>query len=189
MSRDGLFSKTKLNLGRSQAVPTAKALHLRMSEAVAAGDAETLRAVCYPELADRLIGSIQRRPRGMRYEWQLAKYNSTATYPRLADFRVVTMPSPAGGGQNHVVKQAVVSIASTQTIARYNDTDGGVLVPGSQRTLELVEHVVIQSNVNMTTYVATPWMVWGTISQSSYQDYLDEQEGVMMLQQRNSKAR
>ncbi|KXJ94203.1 hypothetical protein Micbo1qcDRAFT_159245 [Microdochium bolleyi] len=188
MSRDGFWGKTKLNLGRSQAVPTAKALHVQMSEAVAAGDAETLRTICYPELAERLIGQIQRRPRGIRYEWQLAKYNSTVSFPRLADFRAVTMPA-AAGGQNQLVKQAVVSIASTQTIARYDDNNAGQLVPGSQRTLELIEHVVLQSNVNMATWIATPWKIWGTISHSTYQDYLDEQEGVLTLQKRNAKPR
>ncbi|KAH7037632.1 uncharacterized protein B0I36DRAFT_428220 [Microdochium trichocladiopsis] len=182
-----LLSRPKLKLGRSQAVPTGKALHVQMSEAVAAGDAETIRRICLPELADSLVASMQTRPRGIRYAWQLVKYNSTVSYPRLADFRAVTMPLP-GSTQTQIVRQAVVSIASTQRIGRYDDTKGGTLVPGSERTQDLVEHLVLQSNVSMQTWVAEPWKIWGTINESTYQDSLDIEAGTKLLYKRQAKG-
>lgn len=189
MSMDRLLlSRPKLKLGRAQAVPAAKALHAQMSEAVAAADVATIRRVCLPELADSLIESIQSRPRGIRYAWTLVKYNSTTTYPRLADFRAVTMPVQ-GSTQNQILKQAVVSISSTQKIARYDDTKGGALVPGSERAVDLVEHIVLQAPVSMRNWTSEPWKIWGTINESTYQDALDIEAGHKLLEQRQRRAR
>ncbi|KAI0431789.1 hypothetical protein F5Y09DRAFT_303804 [Xylaria sp. FL1042] len=151
------------------AVPTAKALHVQMSEAVAAGDKETLRRVCTTELFQTLAGAIDARPRNVRAEWELVRYEDKLVYPRLADFRVSYQ-----AGSAKLVKQAVVSISSVQRLTRYDDARGGEVVPGSGRDRHMTEHIVLQAEIHDKTYAAGPWKIWGTLSEMSYEDMCEE---------------
>ncbi|KAI1109638.1 hypothetical protein F5Y14DRAFT_455808 [Nemania sp. NC0429] len=163
------LSRPQFRAGRRAAIPTAKALHAQMSEAVAAGDKDTLRRICTPELFQTFAGAIDARPRGVRSEWELVRYDNRLRYPRLADFRVSYQPAgPASKGLK-LRKQAVVSISSVQRLARYDDARGGEVVPGSERERHLVEHFVLQSDVKDGTFESEPWKIWGTLPEMSYE--------------------
>ncbi|KAI2463590.1 hypothetical protein F4781DRAFT_416159 [Annulohypoxylon bovei var. microspora] len=168
MSLDkGKFRWPRFKYQKSAVVPAAKALHVQMSSALAAGDKETLRYICTGELYQTLAGAIDSRPKGVRSEWQLLRYNRLFRYPRLADWKVGYRPNGSG-----LTKQAIVSIASAQHIARYDELKGGVMIEGSERVRHVVEHIVMQSNVSDATYEATPWKIWGTLPESTYESIL-----------------
>ncbi|KAI1182586.1 hypothetical protein F5B17DRAFT_419808 [Nemania serpens] len=176
------LSRPLFRAHKRAAIPAAKALHAQMSEAVAAGDKDALRRICTPELFETFAGAIDARPAGIRSEWELVRYDNKLRYPRLADFRVTYQPkhqgASAGGGASNkglrLVKQAVVSISSVQRLARYDDTRGGELVPGSERERHLTEHVVLQANVKDGTFEAEPWKVWGTLPEMTYETMRDD---------------
>lgn len=165
-------TRPRFKAQRSSAIPTAKALHIRMSESLAAGDRETLRTICTPELYKTLAGVIDSRPKGVRTEWELVKYDQTWYYPRLADWRVAVIPRPSG--PMRTLKQAVVSISSVQRIARYDDTKGGAKVEGSERVRHMREHIVLQAEIDDKTYQHGSWKIWGTVPEVTYESYLDE---------------
>ena len=157
---------------RRAAVPTAKALHAQMSEALAAGDKETLRRVCRPEFFRILAGAIDSRPRGQRAEWELVRYKDKMRYPRLADFRAMYQQGASGKGTDMtLMKQAVVSISSVQRIARY---DGGAKIPGSEREQHMLEHIVLQAEVSDKTFEAGPWKIWGTVPEMSFERIVED---------------
>ncbi|KAI5867726.1 hypothetical protein GGS23DRAFT_593013 [Durotheca rogersii] len=175
-----LLSRPRFRFGLSAAVPAAKALHSRMSEALAVGDKETLRSICTPELFRTLAATIDSRPPGVRAEWQLAHYDMAWRYPRVADWRVSFQPLRDGG--NKLIKQVVVSIASTQRITRYDDSRGGVRIAGSDRIRpRMVEHLVLQATVDRATYQSSPWKIWGTLPEMTYESYRAELENVESL--------
>ncbi|KAI1349910.1 hypothetical protein F5Y01DRAFT_287404 [Xylaria sp. FL0043] len=150
------------------AIPTAKALHVQMSEAVASGDKETLRRICMPELFQTLAGAIDARPSNVRHEWELVRYVNKWYYPRLSDFRVTYQ----NGRNAKLVKQAVVSIASVQRLTRYDDGQGS---PPAARERHMVEHIVLQAEVHDKTFVTEPWRVWGTLPEMSYETIVEDQ--------------
>lgn len=154
---------------RASAIPTAKALHVRMSEALAAGDKEALRAICMPELYRSLAHVIDTRGPHVRAEWEVLSYDRAWYYPRLADWRLMMIPHPNKATRN--VKQAVVSISSVQRIARYDLSRGGAKIEGSERVRRLLEHIVIQAEVSDKTYEHTPWKLWGTLPEDTLESY------------------
>ncbi|RYP77793.1 hypothetical protein DL771_000890 [Monosporascus sp. 5C6A] len=166
------MSRPKFQAQRASAIPTAKALHVQMSEAFAAGDRETLRSICSTELHKSLVEAIDARPRGVRTEWELVKYDKTWYYPRLADWRIAILPRQTGGVVT--IKQAVVSISSVQRLARYDDAKGGAKIKDSERVRHMLEHIVLQADINDKTYEHGPWRLWGTIPESTYESYLRE---------------
>ncbi|KAI1417151.1 hypothetical protein F5Y13DRAFT_152098 [Hypoxylon sp. FL1857] len=174
-----VFSKPRFKFHKAAAIPTAKALHVQMSEAMAAGDKETLRSICTPELFQTLAATIDSRPRGLRAEWELVRYDQRWRFPRIADWRIGYHPLPNGGIK--MVKQVVVSISSIQRIARYDDSKGGVKIAGSERVRNMVEHLVIQAVVDNATYESQPWKIWGTLSEMTYEEYLTDIENVQAL--------
>ncbi|KAI2632773.1 hypothetical protein GGS21DRAFT_141770 [Xylaria nigripes] len=158
---------------KKNCIPSGKSLHVQMSEAVAAGDKDTLRRICAPELFQTLAGAIDSRPRGTRTEWELVRYEQRWRYPRLADYRISSQPRAGGKGMMHV-KQAVVSIASVQRLTRYDDTRGGIKVPGSERERHMIEHFVLQAKINEVTFESEPWKVWGTLPEMTYETILED---------------
>ncbi|KAI1493961.1 hypothetical protein F5X96DRAFT_619223 [Biscogniauxia mediterranea] len=162
----------RFKLNRASALPVAKALHVQMSEALAAGDKETLRQICTAELFKTLGSSIDSRPKGVRSEWELIRYQKTWYYPRIADFRVTYQPLTHGHGMR-LIKQAVVSICSVQRLARRL---GDVKLEGSERMRELTEHIVLHSEVNPRTFESGPWKIWGNLSEMSYKECLEDLE-------------
>ncbi|KAI1129315.1 hypothetical protein F5Y10DRAFT_238677 [Nemania abortiva] len=166
----------KFRAHKRTSVPAAKALHVQMSEAVAAGDKETLRRICTSELFQTLANAVDARPPHVRAEWQLVRYEDRLRYPRLADFRLASMPLQSTK-TTRLIKQAVVSISSVQRLARYDMTDGGgggTLIPGSQRERRMMEHLVLQADIKEGTYEHGPWKVWGTLPEMSYETIRDE---------------
>ncbi|KAI0805086.1 hypothetical protein GGR55DRAFT_656976 [Xylaria sp. FL0064] len=154
------------------AIPTAKALHVQMSEAVAAGDKETLRHICTPGLFQTLAGAIDARPPHVRNEWELVRYVNRMYYPRLADFRITYQNGPNA----KLVKQAVVSIASVQRLTRYDDAKWGAEgKPAAARERHMVEHIVLQAEVHDKTFVTESWKVWGTLPEMSYEDIVEHE--------------
>ncbi|KAI1087398.1 hypothetical protein F5B19DRAFT_500086 [Rostrohypoxylon terebratum] len=172
------FSRPRFQAGKSAAVPAAKALHIQMSKAMAAGDKETLRSICTQELYQTLAGAIDSRPRDVSSKWELVCYEKFWRYPRLADWKIAFQPVTNDGS---LVKQAIVSIASVQRIARYDDSKGGVLINGSERVRHMVEHIVMQSSVHPITYQAGPWKIWGTIPETTYESMIQHIEDYDIL--------
>ncbi|GAW21398.1 hypothetical protein ANO14919_109170 [Xylariales sp. No.14919] len=158
---------------RRSCIPTAKALHVQMSDAVARGDKEALRRVCSMGLFQTLAGAIDARPPGVRTEWELVRYDDKLQFPRLADFRVSYQPQPMGKGMR-LVKQAVVGISSVQRLTRYADKAGGAVVPGSGRERHMTEYIVLQATVPDDTFEAEPFKIWGTLSEMSYETMRDD---------------
>ncbi|KAI8957715.1 hypothetical protein F5Y11DRAFT_338534 [Daldinia sp. FL1419] len=188
MSQPTVFlSKPLFKFHKAAAIPTAKALHFQMSEAMAIGDKETLRSICTPELFQTLASTIDARPRGIRAEWQLVRYASTWLYPRVADWRVGYQPLP--DNEMKMVKQIVVSISSVQRIARYDDTKGGIKIHGSERERKMTEHIVLQADMDKNTFEAEPWRIWGTLPEATYEEYLSELQNLdaIMADQSRSK--
>ncbi|KAI0487671.1 hypothetical protein F4859DRAFT_266541 [Xylaria cf. heliscus] len=167
-------------------VPAAKSLHVQMSEAVAAGDKDTLRRVCVSELFVTLAGAIDSRPPRLRTEWELVRYDNPLRYPRIADFRVLQQPY---GGHLRIIKQAVVSISSVQRLTRYYETPGGELtpVPGTGRERHMVEHIVLHAIVDENTYETGPWKLWGTLPEMSYERIRDDEVLIQEAMARNTK--
>ncbi|KAI1343326.1 hypothetical protein F5Y15DRAFT_369691 [Xylariaceae sp. FL0016] len=168
-------SRSRFQFGKKGVVPSAVNLHRQMSEAVASGDKMTLFQICTPELATTLAGAIDTRPSGQQSEWELVKYLKPWMYPRIADWRVSYQPSK--GHRQVLRKQAVVTIASIQRVTRKEK--GEKTGSSSQRTL--VEHLVLQSDVDPKTYQSSPWRVWGTLREHTYKTYLDEVENIAAL--------
>ncbi|XXH05814.1 hypothetical protein Hte_012252 [Hypoxylon texense] len=181
-----LVSKPLFKFHKAAAIPTAKALHVQMSEAMALGDKDTLRNICTPELFQILASTIDSRPKGARVEWELVKYDRRWRYPRIADWRVGYQPQ--FDGSMRLLKQAVVSIASVQRITRYDDAKGGAKVPGSERVRHMTEHLVLQAEVDTITYKAHPWKIWGTLSEATYESYKAEVENIRALMLDQSKT-
>lgn len=181
-----LVSRPRFKFHKSSVVPTAKALHVRMSEAMAAGDKETLRSICTPELFETLAATIDSRPHGVRASWELVRYTYPLRYPRIADWRVGYQP--LSNNDMKIVKQVVVSIASVQRIARYDDTANGAMIPGSERTRQMIEHIVMQAIVEKDTYINGPWKIWGTLPESTYEEYLAELENIEALMADQAKS-
>lgn len=173
ISKPGILSRPIYKLRKSAIMPTAKALHLQMNEALAQGDKDTLRQICTIELYQKLATTIDHRPQGQRTEWQLVQYNQKLVYPKLTDDKVAMLPLPSG---NQLIRQVIVSIASTQRIARFDDKKGGAKIKGSQKTSEQLEHIVLSSIVNQKTWETGPWKIWGTLPESTYEMYLEEME-------------
>ncbi|KAI0886085.1 uncharacterized protein GGS22DRAFT_159850 [Annulohypoxylon maeteangense] len=172
MSMDKLrLSRPRFQLQRATIVPAAKALHIQMSEAMAAGDKETLRSICAQELYQTLAGAIDGRPKGVHSKWELVRYEKSWRYPRLASLKLGNQPHTR---DTLLIKQAVVSIASVQRIARYDDSKGGIIVDGSERVRHMVEHIVLQCAVNPITYEASPWQIWGTLPETTYESLLQD---------------
>ncbi|KAI0521142.1 hypothetical protein F5B22DRAFT_39924 [Xylaria bambusicola] len=183
------FGLPRFRAHKGATIPTAKALHLEMSEAVASGDKETLRRVCSGGFFGTLAGVIDNRPHGVRAEWELLRYVDKARYPRLADFRCSYQPSPSGKAKDmRLVKQAVVSISSVQRIARYYDRYGGAKIPGSEREQHLVEHIVLQAEIKDKTFESEPWKIWGTLSEMSFEKMRDDAALFTELMAQNAKA-
>ncbi|KAI1212828.1 uncharacterized protein F4807DRAFT_450379 [Annulohypoxylon truncatum] len=186
MSMDPMkLSRPRFKYRKSTFVPAAKALHIQMSEAMAAGDKETLRVVCTGELYNKLASAIDSRPKGVRSEWELVRYEKSWRYPRLADAKLGTQPHSR---DKALLQQAIVSIASVQRIARYDDSKGGIMIDGSERVRHMVEHIVIQCIINPYTFEAGPWQIWGTLPESTYESILEEEEDLAFMMEEFAKT-
>lgn len=168
---------------RSAIITQAKALHRTMGEALAAGDKAALRQTCVPRLASKLSSAIDARRRGTRKSWELVRYNQSLRYPRLADHKLRVTVHPQHKNLP-AVYQAVVTIASRQRLVEYDDskTGAGKAVPGSEKEVDLVENVVLMSLVDPDTYEQGPWMIWGTMNETTKAGLEYEEATITQLQ-------
>ncbi|KAI1176355.1 hypothetical protein F4777DRAFT_546721 [Nemania sp. FL0916] len=157
----GWFARPLFKARRRACVPDAKAMHIKMCEAVAAGDKETLRQICTGELYRSLAGAVDARPQGQKAKWELVRYDRAWRYPRIADFRVMAQRLNGGTAEVQLTKQVVVSISSVQRLSRV-DADR-LPVPGADRERRMLEHIVLRAHVDDDSYVTGPWKIWGTL--------------------------
>ncbi|RCI13691.1 hypothetical protein L249_8216 [Ophiocordyceps polyrhachis-furcata BCC 54312] len=152
---------------RSSIPPTAMALHRQALEAFAAGDREALRRICVANYADRLIASLDRRPKreGVRFSFEPGSWS--LWYPRTKSHFVVALDSSA------MLEQAVVAMSSTQKMSKYVLSTGQA-IPGSLKLQHKVEHVVLTRLVDLVTYEVKPWKLWGIVSPTTLEEYLKD---------------
>ena len=173
VSMPNLTSRPRWKIQRSKVVPTAKALHRRMAEAVAAGDLQTLREICVPNLYNKLSDTVRRRKPGEHVAWDLVGYGAA---PRLAAHRIFSVT------ENEWSQQATVGITSTQKLARYAK-DNITPIPGSQRMQTQTEYVIITRKLNVKTWEPTPWRIWGMRSETTLEDWQKELVVLQKLQE------
>ncbi|KAH6855247.1 hypothetical protein B0I37DRAFT_364320 [Chaetomium sp. MPI-CAGE-AT-0009] len=179
-SKPGFFKLAALKYKKSTLIPTAKALHRSMLQALATGDRLAINKTCARKLGMSLLVSIDARPRGRRYSWELVEYTKKLFYPRIKSHKL----SPLGRERSApILRQMVVAISSKQRKGVY-DIEGRV-IPGSEKEIDVVEHVVISCIVDPKNgYAQQPWRVIGTTSPTTVESWAKEKEIMkMMLQQ------
>lgn len=176
-SKPSFFSRPKFKLANSSVVATAKGLHRSMSEALASGDKETLRKVCADRMADTLTATIDSRPSGKKYAWELVKYTKKMRYPRIMSQKITKVEK---GPEAPLLRQAVVRICSRQRRVEL-DRQGNV-VEGSEREADLVENIVLSTVVNPHTWKQDEWRVIGTFKDTTPESWEAEQKLVQEVE-------
>jgi protein MBA1 len=169
MSKPTVFKRAIYQPKRSVLIPTAKALHRSMATALASGDRDTINKVCSKGLADSLLTSIDTRPRGRRYAWELVAYTNKMFYPSVKSHKLSPMSRERG---DPIVRQAVVAISSKQRRVQY-DAHGQV-IPGSEKEMDVVEHFVMSCLVDSRTWQQHEWRIVGTVKPTSLEGWMKE---------------
>ncbi|KAM7220057.1 hypothetical protein V8F06_004571 [Rhypophila decipiens] len=156
-SMKSFFSRPTYKLKNSSVVATAKGLHRSMSEALASGDKTTIRKVCADRMADTLIATIDARPAGKRYAWDLVKYTHKLRYPRIMSQKIAKIDQSR---DSPMIRQVVVRICSRQR--RVELDKNGEVVPGSEREVDLVENIAMSAVINPQTWKQDEWRIIGT---------------------------
>ncbi|KAK4125071.1 hypothetical protein N657DRAFT_643875 [Parathielavia appendiculata] len=179
-SKPTIFKAARFKPNRSALIPTAKALHRSMAAALADGDKDTINRVCSRRLAGSLLASIDSRPRGRRYGWELVAYTNRAFYPSIKSHRM----SPGSRERNApVVRQAVVAISSRQRRVQY-DAQGQV-IPGSEKEMDVVENLAFGCVIDPRTWQQSEWRIIGTLKPTTVEGWLEEKKHLeTLLQQR-----
>ncbi|KAL2257116.1 hypothetical protein VTK26DRAFT_639 [Humicola hyalothermophila] len=176
MSKPTIFKRARFKPKRSAIIPTAKALHRSMAEALAAGDKDTINRVCSRQFGSSLLASIDARPRSRKYGWELVSYTNKMLYPSVKSHRISPLGREKGAP---IIRQAVVAISSRQRRVAY-DQQGNV-IPGSEKEMDVVENVVIAAMVNAKTWVQSEWRVLGTIKPTTLEAWEDEKKLVKAM--------
>ena len=170
-SKPSFFKRAVYKPKRSVLIPTAKAMHRAMAEALASGDRDTINKICSRSLGTSLLASIDTRPKTRRYGWQLLDYTKKLFYPSVKSHRITAL----GREKNApIVRQAVVSISSRQRRVQY-DAQGKV-IPGSEKEIDVVEHVAMACVVDPRTWAESEWRLVGTISATTLEEWDAEKE-------------
>lgn len=159
--------RPQFKLGRGKLAPTAKAMYAEAMHAFAAGDAETIRKLCWPMFADRLTRAVEIRDPKSKTHFEITAYNKPLFYPRVVSRRIEPMHEL---GMDKLVDQVVVAIASTQVASRSSTTTGEV-IPGSTKVQEKIEYVCMSRIISDSTWELGDWRLFGTLSPSSYKEY------------------
>lgn len=169
-SKPSFFKRALWKPKTALAVLSAKALHRSMSEAIAAGDKNTINKICVTKLAVPLLASIDTRPKSVRYSWELVRYNKTWRYPRVLSRKISPITREPG---SPFVRQLVVAIASRQHMVKYDDSAKGQgrIIPGSEKEVDLVENVVITCTVDRNTWAQDEWRIFGTLKPTLAEDW------------------
>lgn len=175
-SKPSFFKRASYKPKRSVLIPTAKALHRSMAEALAAGDKDSINRICSRQLGSSLLASIDARPRSRRYGWELVDYTNKLFYPSLKSHRI----SPLGRERNSpIVRQAVVAISSRQRRVQYDAN--GQIVPGSEKEMDVVENVAIACVVDPKTWVQSEWRLIGTVKPTTLEAWDEEKKMLQTL--------
>ncbi|PKS09361.1 hypothetical protein jhhlp_003975 [Lomentospora prolificans] len=164
-----------------QIVPTAKALHRRLNEALAAGDLTSLREVCHEPLYDMLSRTIQSRnakpsSRKEKMDWEVVEYHSPWRLPRLAYHRATLIPESRYGQQ-----AAVVTFDTTQRLTK-RDAATGEPIKGGTKVQRKRENLVIMRAVDGRTYEPEEWRIWGFEPDTTLQAWESMERGKKLLQ-------
>ncbi|KAK3695511.1 hypothetical protein B0T22DRAFT_109523 [Podospora appendiculata] len=180
-SKPSMFKRARWRANNKSLIPVAKALHRTFSEAVATGDGEALQRVVVNQLLVPLMSSIETRPKGRRYGWELVRYNKPLSYPRITSHKLALL----GQGDSPIIRQAVVTIASRQRRVEYDDSPAGRgrVVLGSEKEVDLVENLLITTTVNPRTWVQDDWRIFATVRQTTPEDWEAEQVLLKALEQ------
>lgn len=150
-----------------------------MLEAFAAGDKETINRLCTPFFAAKMQSALARRPKNETIKFQM-KYKKPLFYPKLSS-HLIGMFNPFD--KHHVREQAVVAIASTQTMSKTKTVEG-VSVPAGFKAQDKLEYVAMVRDLNTKTYESTPWQIWGTTTSTTLQQSRDHYETVTKQQRK-----
>ncbi|KAJ9160510.1 hypothetical protein NKR19_g3137 [Coniochaeta hoffmannii] len=183
-SKPGLFKPALYKPNTSKIVPMAKAMHVAMYEALARGDKAALRKTCGAVLADRFAATIDSRPPGRRYGWELVRYNWTMPwrYPRIMDHKLTPLqrdPRLSDNAHPPVLRQVVVTIASRQRRVEYDygKQGGGRVVPGSEKEVDVVENVVLSQPLDRDTWVPkADWKIISLIGETTPEKWREDKE-------------
>lgn len=168
-SKPTIFKRARFKGKRSTLIPTAKALHRSMAQALAAGDKDTLNKITSRKLSGALLASIDKRPRGLRYGWELVRYTNKLFYPSIRSHKM----SPVSRDREApIIRQVVVAISSKQRRVVY-DAQGAV-VPGSEKEMDVVENVAMACIVDGRTWEQGEWRVIGTVKPTTYEGWMAE---------------
>lgn len=178
-SKPTMFKTARFKQNNSALVPTAKALHRSMYEALARGDTAVLKRVCGEHFVTRFNQAISSRPPGRRYGWELVKYNKTMFFPRVMDNKVLQMASDKKMGitKPPVIRQVVVGIASTQRKWEVDVVKGvEKVVPGSEKTADVLEYIVLNQAVDTATWKTGDWKIVSTVGETTPEKWAESQE-------------
>ncbi len=163
-----IFKPAQLKAKRSTIIPTAKALHRSMAEALASGDKHTINKICSRKLSAPLLASIDGRPRGRRYGWEI-EYTKKLFYPSIKSHRMSPLSRDRYGP---IVRQAVVAISSKQR--RFQIDAQGKVVPGTEKTVDVIENLAISCIIDGKTWKQGDWRIVGTIKPTTLEAWVQE---------------
>lgn len=175
-------SRPRAQLTRSKIVPSAKSLHQRLGEAMAAGDKDALREICTPRLFETLSATISRRKASEKLTWELLRYNGS---PKIVSHKVAIMP-PVGKGP--VVQQVVVAISSTQKLGKVKKATGEP-VAGGVRLQKQTEYFVMSRQFDPKTWAPKKWIVWGNTKATTLEDWKLEEKGIQQMEKQDFAKR
>jgi len=171
-SKPTIFKRAALDYKKSSLIPTAKALHRSMLEGLASGDRLAINKACARKLATTLLMSIDSRPRGRRYSWELVKYTNKLFYPTIKSHKLVPIDRERGAP---IIRQVVVAISSKQRRGVY-DAEGRV-IPGSEKEMDVVEHVAMATLLlPKEGYKQQEWRLIGIIQPSTLESWTKDQK-------------
>lgn len=187
-SKPTLFKRAIFKHNKSAIILTAKALHRQMAEALATGDKETLRKVCVARFATALRASIDSRPKGRRYGWELVEYTNKLWYPSIRSYRMTPLSKLKGAP---VVQQVVVALSSKQRRVEYDDSrkGQGKMVPGSEREVDVVEYVALVNIINAKTFTSDTWKILGVIKPTTLESWSAEKRLSLTLEKSEALGR
>ncbi|KAK1590734.1 uncharacterized protein LY79DRAFT_198087 [Colletotrichum navitas] len=176
-------SRPRARLDRAKLVPEAKALHLRLGEAMAAGDKNALREICTPRLYETLSATVSRRRPGERLTWELLRYTAR---PRVVSHKLAVMP-PVGRGP--VIQQVVVAISSAQRLGKIDRATGQPLAKTGLRVQNQTEYLVMTRQFDSKTWEPKKWAVWGNTKATTLEDWRLEEKGIQHMEKQDFAKR
>jgi len=146
-----------------------------MYEALAAGDKQTIEAICCEGLRDTLLARIAKRKLGEKWEWSLEEKKGV----KIVSHRAADVEENCG------YRQVVVRIKSRQSLVRKmngneklgkkDEREKAVAKDEKDKRAErwITEYVVIQKKT--MDGVDMPWMIWGTTKETTIEQIEEEE--------------